>query len=467
MPPFALPTSILAEDAHGDALAALERIVADTEAAELALAAGGEGAPLALRKESGSYYTPADVADHFWSLFLRHHRLDDAAALKAFIARVDLVEPSAGSGIFVFSFLARALRLGLSPWDLAQVRFHVVDINFAALGFLKTKLAEAEAALGIAFPHIRAVPADFLQWAGAPRLERVAFVGNPPFVANPRGSRWRNLYADFLETMLGYPAAEKAVSLILPLSVCFSRDYADLRRLILGSGLGISAASYDNIPDALFKAGKPESTNTNRANSQRCTILCLGGPEPGRREAASLLRWAVGERERVLGGLPAFHDWSGYAFDGQIPRPESAAVMRYLAGARGAPPVRALLSGCAREAFSLAGVARNFIGIREPGTPGSIPIRPTSEADRLVLLRIFASQLFYDYWRTVGDGFHVTADLVERFPVTAQLRAACLAGAETARAAWNGRDAFAKEKLNSGRIVRSYDLRGAFSALEA
>lgn len=445
------------EVSASDWVRTLDRIIAETEAAELALASGGGE-----RKESGSYYTPADVASHFWDLFLRHHAIENAAALRGLIAQTDFVEPSAGSGIFVFSFIHKALALGLTPQEVAAVRFHVIDINLAALSFFKGKLKEMESELSVHFDAVGCDQIDFLEWASAAKLANVAFVGNPPFVGNARGSRWRNLFADFLEAMLAFASSKKAISLILPISICFSRDYIDLRRMIGASGLGLSASSYDNIPDCLFKSGKPESTNTNRANSQRCTILNLGGSISARREAAPMQRWAARDRGRVLGSVPAFWDFGHADFLGQFPRPESERIMAYLAEATSAPSLGSLLSRTAKPAFAIGGVARNYIGIRDfvEGTSGSIPIRPSLEADALILVQIFASGLFFDYWRTLGDGFHVTNELIERFPITPDLRRVCEHNLPMARRAWVNRGIYAKEKLNAGKVIRSYDFKG-------
>ena len=438
---------------------ALDRFIAETEAAELTLASHG-----GTRKESGSFYTPADVASHFWDLFLRHHRVDNAASLRALIAKLDFVEPSAGSGIFVFSLIRKALALGLSAGEVAAIRFHVIDINLAALSFFKSKLRDLEEELGVCFDGIGCDQIDFLDWTADAKLDEVAFVGNPPFVSNVRGSKWRNLFADFLDAMLRFSSKSKAISLILPVSICFSRDYAELRRIIDASDLGVSASSYDNIPDCLFKSGKPESTNTNRANSQRCTILNLGGPDPARRESAQMQRWAAKDRQRVLGTIPTFHNYLNGSYLSQIPRPESSRIMSYLVEASGAKPLGLMLSKYGRSTFSIGGVARNFIGVRESNQDisGVLPIRPATEEDSIILLQILSSGIFLDYWRTLGDGFHVTNEVIESFPISADLRRTCERNRSNARRVWEGRQIFAKEKLNSGKIVRSYDFRGAF-----
>jgi hypothetical protein len=444
-------------------LAAIERVLDLAESAELELSRHGGDNAFEQRKASGSYYTPADVAYHFWDLFFRHHRIDDPIGLAAFISKMEFVEPSAGSGIFVFSFFKKAVLIGATPEQFASVRFHVVDINLAALRFFSERLHELEAELGVSFGGVGPSQDDFLQWVETRSVPNAVFVGNPPFVTNPRGSRWRNLYADFVEAVLTYPST-RAASLILPLSVCFSRDYSELRAIIRASGMGISTSSYDNIPDCLFKAGKPDSTNTNRANSQRCTILNLGGPDPDRREATALQNWAARDRASFLKAEPSFRAFDDNDLSGQLPRPASEEITRYLLAAKTGCPLKTLLSRVGPPAFAVGGVARNFIGIRDfdVAPAGIIPIKVSSEGDRWLLLQVLSSKLFFDYWRTYGDGFHVTVDLIERFPLANDLIDRLRRNCARAEAIWHNRAAFAKEKLNSGKLVKSYDFRGAF-----
>lgn len=341
-------------------------------------------------------------------------------------------------------------------------------MNFAALQFVHHKLAELESDAGFCLPNVGMVQQDFLQWSATTKSSNVIFVGNPPFVTNQRGARWRNMYADFVEAMLNYQSASVSFSLILPVSVCFSRDYADLRRQIEQSGMGISAASYDNIPDCLFKAGKPESQNTNRANSQRCTILHVGGRDCSVRESSPMIRWTAGNRSEVLRALPSYYDYSNYVFDKQIPRPSTDWMLKYLSENKSSPTLKSHMTRHAKCDFSVGAVARNFIGIREPsvGDATSIAIKAETELDRMVLLQILGSSIFFEYWRSLGDGFHVTSDLIERFPISERLYKCCLANISSAKHQWNNRTQVLKEKLNSGRVVRTFDFTGRFNYLE-
>jgi hypothetical protein len=444
-------------------LGLIDDAILAAEAAELGLSRQGENDPALQRKASGSYYTPSDVAAHFWDLFFRLHRINDLHALLAFLSASDLVEPSAGSGMFVFSFLRKAALLGATPQNLAAVRFHVIDVNLSALRFFSASLRKIEKSTRVRFRGIGPSQRDFLDWVKTSRVTNAVFVGNPPFIANPRGARWRNLYANFLEAMLTYRSV-KGVSLILPLSVCFSRDYADLRGRIRLSGMGVSTSSYDNIPDCLFKVGKPDSTNTNRANSQRCTILNIGGPNPVLREASALLRWTAAERALVLSNIPTFSNFDDGDSSGQIPRPASEKLSAYMGETQGARPLGTFLSKMGRPVLAIGSVARNFIGIRDIEIlgPGSIPIRTHTDLDRWTVFQALSSRLFYDYWRTYGDGFHVTVDLIERFPISKDLANHFERNQHLARKIWDSREVYAKEKLNSGKVIRSYDFREAF-----
>ncbi|MDQ0564978.1 hypothetical protein GRI55_09500 [Erythrobacter citreus] len=440
---------------------ALDTILERLEAAEMALSSEGAG-----RKSSGSYYTPADVSGHFWRLFWRHHDVANSDDAKRLIAFKTFVEPSVGAGMFLFSLLRSLADLGLGPSAVSTIKFRAVDLNEAALDFVAGTIAKLESTFSIQFENIELENANFLEWARSNDAKNVIFVGNPPFVTNERGSRWKNLYADFVESMLDNFSTPD-IGLILPVSVCFSRDYVDLRRIIRDTKLPLSASSYDNMPDYLFKAGKPESGNTNKANSQRCTIINLGGARAGVIESSALLRWSTSERAAFLNDIPEFHDCSDFDIERQIPRPADQELARYMEKAEGGRTARSLMSRIGRGAFSIGGVARNFIGIREyeGKVSGVIPVRTHEQDSSLILLQILASSLFYKYWRSFGDGFHVTNDVVDRFPISDEFLKQCESNIPNAAKTWKRRQVFAKVKRNAGKTITSYDFTSAFPGL--
>ena len=430
---------------------ALDIILERLEAAEMSLSSEGAG-----RKSSGSYYTPADVSNHFWRLFWRHHDVANSEDAKCLIASKTFVEPSVGAGMFLFSLLRSLADFGLGPLEVSTLKFRAVDLNKAALDFVAGTIAKLESTFSMRFEHIELENANFLEWVRANDAQNVVFVGNPPFVTNERGSRWKNLYADFVESMLENFSTPD-IGLILPVSICFSRDYADLRRLIRDTTLPLSASSYDNMPDYLF--------NTNKANSQRCTIVNLGGSRTGVIESSALLRWSASERAAFLSNVPEFHDCSDFDIERQIPRPADQELARYLEKAESGRTARSLMSQIGKGVFSIGGVARNFIGIREyeGKVPGVIPVKTNEKDASLVLLQILTSSLFYKYWRSFGDGFHVTNGLVDRFPISDELLSRCEINIPNAAVTWDRRELFAKVKRNAGKTVTSYDFTRAFA----
>ena len=98
-------TSILQEAFAFDWASTLESVVCETEAEEFELASHGGTSEGNQRRSSGSYYTPADVAYHVWDQFFRFQSVTNGDDLRRLIRHVHFVEPSVGSGIFLFTFL--------------------------------------------------------------------------------------------------------------------------------------------------------------------------------------------------------------------------------------------------------------------------------------------------------------------------------------------------------------------------
>ncbi|MGA0583911.1 MAG: hypothetical protein ACO2ER_08400, partial [Castellaniella sp.] len=415
---------------------ALDATLSRLEVAEESLAHVGGS-----RRASGSYYTPGDVVAHFWQLFWRHHSISNRETALEFIKHAQFVEPSIGSGMFLFGMMRSLANFGIGPIELTNLKFQAVDINQSALDFVWSRLGELEAEFSVQFSRIAFECSDFLSWVKNRRFDWAVFIGNPPFVANEKGSRWKNLFADFLEAML-LSGKWSNISLILPLSICFSRDYRPLRSLIKHTGMPLSVSCYDNMPDCLFNAGKSESTNTNKANSQRCAIINLGGPRAGVLESSALLRWTAGARQDFLAKVPNFQDCSGFDISQQIPRPIDGRLIDYLREAEDGCSAQSLMCGKGSSPFAVGGVARNFIGIREYeyGVPGAIPVQAPGLDLALILLQIFASDIFYRYWCSFGDGFHVTNSLLCRFPVSKKMLRRCEENIDLAANIWRSRE---------------------------
>ncbi|WP_405402760.1 hypothetical protein [Paracoccus sp. Ld10] len=418
------------------------------------------------RKKLGSYYTPTDVADFFWrELFVQKEIFTNRDAL-SFLRKHHFVEPAAGAGALIFALMKRFVALGLTPDQLAELELSIVDINANALSFVEEQIESLAKNWNVVFDRVHLVRNNFLELRLDNGTKPYFFFGNPPFVGNKKElSPWKNLYADFLEKALQHIEGVGGVHFILPLSIAFSRDYNALRTAILKVGGTVCLSNFDNIPDTLFKSGKPSHTNTNKANSQRCTILTILPEGPRRVLATRLLRWSKKDRATLLGRSPEYFDVSGYAFDKQIPRPDSQAILDYLNLAADSPRLGTILAKSGRHELFVAGVARNYISLREGPANGVHALGFKSEEDFLLGLGILSSDLFLSYWLSLGDGFHLTKGNIFNFPLHHTLVRECEYNASALRKAWQARQRFQKGKLNSGQMTRSFDLTNAVPSL--
>ncbi len=435
---------------------AISAVVNRCESEELALSYNGGGE--FGRKSSGSYYTPADAARFFWINFFYVNRITDSKSARSFISRRNFIEPSVGSGILFFALLQALSDVGLKNSDLAEISFDLVDINSNAVDFVESRLQELREILGGDFlSGVRLHRSDFLSWEPRDNYSvNFVFFGNPPFVSE-EGSR-ENLASKFMARCLGLSGFGDVVSLIMPMSLCFSKNYSDLREVIRNSDADSSFVSFDNIPDTIFKSGKPLSGNTNRANSQRCTFsnIALGGL--GRVQVTRLIRWKSSGRAELLSRIPEYIDASSYKFDDQFPRAASTEIVNYLEEAKNnSITIGELTDSNGRFELLISGVARNYIGIRESSAPGVISFRFSSNVDFYRVLGLVTSQAFFEYWLSLGDGFHVTRGVLENFPISGKVSLQLERGLSSVKRMWRERVMFSKRKLNRGVIVESYD----------
>lgn len=418
------------------------------------------------RKLIGSYYTPIDVARFFWNEFFRLADIKTPNQARQFILSHKFVEPSVGAGALFFALLEKLASLGVPPELLTAIDAEFVDINNEALNFVRGRIGQLEETWGLQFSSLKFTNQDFrdvhFETSGKARI----FFGNPPFVANRRNtSRWKNLFADFVDVSLRVAGSNGSVHYILPLSIAFSRDYQELRKGLRERRAKIQLSHFDNIPDTLFKSGKPLHKNTNKANSQRCTILSVVPDEKTSILSTPLLRWSKAERPEVLGTSPHYFDVSSYAFDDQIPRPRSERILHYLKHSSEAPSLGSFIDSKGKHSVMVAGVARNYIGIRTSGGKGIHDLRFCSKDYALKMAAIISSDLFFDYWLSIGDGFHLTKSNILEFPVHPAIEQTLSARLSDLQKVWRSRRRYQKSKLNSGHETKSYDFTEAFPSL--
>ena len=435
----------------------LDEVIGRSEEVELYLSYSSPCRSEDARKKVGAYYTPADAAKFFWNEFMELNNIAEERSIKSFWQGHHFIEPASGAGILVYALLRKVVELGLPLDCLSSTEITLIDINPKALDFARNEIQKIAEKWRISFSGIRYVCADFLDCTLPVLLTKPLFFGNPPFVTNPKGSKWKNIFADFLERALTKSGEYGQVHFILPISISFSRDYEALRSMIRSSGKSIAISSFDNIPDSLFSSGKPKHKNTNKANSQRCSIVTVFPEDDSRILSTRMHRWRKRERTRLLNSSPRYHNITEYNFDGQFPRPEKKAVLKLLKRAHLYPSIKTMLVKDGSYSLFVSGIARNFIGFREHYSPGVIRLCLETETILYKTILILSSDLFLDYWRTVGDGFHLTRNNLENFPLHPLLMEEVEESISKGRSIWEERKKYAKSKRHPAGITTSYD----------
>lgn len=457
--------SILPKDFQLDWLKEIEKASIMAEEAEASLSYAKDTQSETQRKQTGSYYTPRDVATYFWNEFFKIYNITDRESAHRFLDNFHFIEPSAGAGSLLFALFTKISSLGVSIEALTSIRLTIIDINPNAITFLQERIRQLSVFLGKQFPNITYHCSDFASLYFPPSKRNFLFFGNPPFAKNDNGSTWKNSFADFIETSLTTAGAKGIIHYIIPLSFSFSRDYKNLRDLLFDHNRKVTLSNYDNIPDTLFKWGKPKNSNSNKANSQRCTILTVIPSQINRVLSTQLLRWSKKERKSFLSTSPTYLDVTKYSFDNQIPRPTDFHIIEYLSADKDYITLKDYCNTAGRYSLYIGTVARNYIGIRESKSTSAHRLSFDTEHKFYVALQLVSSQLFFNYWKTIGDGFHITKSNIHNFPIHNILFTIITQNTPKAARIWEERQKYMKCKLNSGRCTVSYDFTGLFPPL--
>lgn len=243
-----------------------------------------------LKKKSGQYYTPDDVA----------------AVMCGWLQRCGgtaVCDVACGTGKLILTYLD-SIGFDRARELISSGNLYLYDFDHVALKICRTIIAvkygpdTADSVNGIC--------CDFLD--ESVRLpENCKVISNPPYArADMIRSDWdrsdvllhtRELYSAFMEKIFGQSAASVVIS---PFSFISAAKFYPLRKEMCRCGNGFIVA-FDNIPGTIFCGRKHGIFNTNTANSVRAavTVLHRSSEESGFR-VSPLIRFKNRERNSVL-----------------------------------------------------------------------------------------------------------------------------------------------------------------------
>ena len=161
----------------------------------------------------------------------------------------------------------------------------------------------------------------------------------------------------------------------------------------------IKFINFDNIPDSLFLSGKPGSTNTNKANSQRCSIVFIKPSQRNKIYSSKLISWKRDERKTLFKNKIVSFDITNVSFGNQFVRPCNQRALKIIKRVDG-KKVKHFLSEEGKHNLYLASVARNFISFRKKNYSQSIILSFRNKDDFLLIFAVLNSREFFYFWKS-------------------------------------------------------------------
>ncbi len=300
-------------------------------------------------------------------------------------------------------------------------------------------------------------------------------IGNPPYVATKKITNYsvlgyetvacRDIYAWCLERVIDIANNKARTSMIVPLSLSFSKDFAELRDLLYQSYHRNWFSHFGRIPSALF-AADVRVRNTIHIGSMHGTKKV--------QSTSRLHRW-FGEARAHLFDTLSFSEFNPRSWNGLIPKLNTQELidafekLMYPSVKRMDAHIRKHNSS---HVLHFKMTAYNWLSCTYEEAPcfdGSgrrIPqtmyeeIFFDSQENRDLAFLAFNGKLVFAFWVAIGDDFHVTNGMFSKSPLDLDClntsdRTELMTYVQPLCAAV---DEAVQFKLNAGKRVGNYNL---------
>ena len=243
-----------------------------------------------LKKKSGQYYTPDDIASVMGQWLNECHQ-------------ENLCDVACGTGQLILTYLS-LIGEKKAKTLINAGKLYLYDFDHIALKICKTAIVLKYQIQNPLLIHD--IYCDFLD-AQVHLPEKCRVISNPPYAAiESIKPYWKlttvlndtkELYSAFMEKI--FNEAESTV-IITPFSFISARKFNSLRKEMCRIGNGFIVA-FDNVPGNIFSGRKHGIFNTNTANSVRAAITVLHQSKVNKGfKVSPLIRFKNEERSKLL-----------------------------------------------------------------------------------------------------------------------------------------------------------------------
>ena len=261
-------------------------------------------------------------------------------------------------------------------------------------------------------------------------------IGNPPYIERSKlanktqfdtMTRWGNLYAAIIERSLALCRTDQSyLGLIVPLSLCSSERFKPLRQTLLAQTTSLWLANFEIFPCRIFEGAY-----------QRLSLLLAhhGTYQASHLYVTHLQRWYAAERPhlfQLITYTPVHHTLTSSAFPKLAASMQEDILHKLATKAQGHTIAHLLATQPTSHSIYYQEATNNWIKAvchipfyRKNGQVSEPPHgRQLFLYDALTahtLMAILNSNLFYLWFVTYSDGFHLSHSLVKEFPLTREL----------------------------------------------
>ena len=426
---------------------------------------------LELRKSTGSFYTPNDVTNFVWQVVLDEIEGQTIAGkLKHLINNYDVIEPSNGAGAFIFSYLRLLLKNNiLDDWLRSPQHIHVNDVNSIAVSDFSAKINALN--LSEKFIHSNLDGRIFLEQITTNLKPLI--IGNPPYfkqVSDLDEGKHPDIYGDFVCRALNTISKQSGIaSLLVPLSLTFSKNFTYLRKQVIDADMSKKIVNFDNMPDYVFKQGKSDPINTNKAISQRISLLTLNSNKKHELRSTELISWKTEDRAMVFSTPKTLFETKPIGRHAVLPKPFYQRQVKQLCGDKKLQDYVLNSKVDQNQKIYFGTTARNFlsVGLCEFRSTGISAVAVETAALKKALFYFLASRQALVHWKAIGDGFHVTKENLLLMPIPKKLLNEVDYFADLGDKLWRQRRKFMGRKINFGKENLYFNFVGATEFCES
>jgi len=397
------------------------------------------------RRNSGKIYTPFDVTKHMCAdiadrIVSKSNSLDDLFGYK-------ILDPAVGSGAYLAQLVRCLWKSSNKKWKIidelsfrkkvCEKMLYACDLDHQALELSKIVLW-----LSALCPNtnldLNLKLCDSLSIGPCKNKEDWTsitgfnlgqgydcVIGNPPYIRVKKNyldkfktNKCNNTYAAFTELSLNLLSINGFLSIIVPQSFMVGNNFKPLREIILSLPHSIKFQVFDSVPDFLFDQGKIDA-NSNKSINQRTTIITVDKSKSKSLSTSPLMRWRRIERNSLFNHLKSIRIRKKDIINYKIPMVENKEDIN-------------LYRRLNNQSFTIADVIDDSNGdilyIPQAVRYFITSVKIDLNRKNTILLKIdkkyvdlvhicLNSNLFYWWWRVIGNGFQIKKSDILSFPL--------------------------------------------------